>query len=218
MNGHFQKELRKIKNLVLSLGAMVEERVQLVSKAIDTIDGDLAREIIKRDIEVDDMEVDVEEECLRALALYQPVAVDLRFLVAVIKINNDLERIGDEAVNIAQRIEFLSKQNVRGFPFDYTSMVEKSQEMLRKSLDALVNMDLDLAFQVITLDDVVDDMKVDAYNKIKDTMRQYPNQMGHLINILLISRHLERVADHATNIAEEVVYMIEGDIVRHTEL
>ena len=149
MNGHFQKELTKIKNMVLTLGAMVEERVQKVYKANDTLDGNIAMEIIETDFEIDEMEVEVEEECLRALALYQPVAVDLRFLVAVIKINNDLERIGDEAVNVAQRIEFLARQEVKGVPFDYSLMLEKAQDMLRKSLDALVNMDLDLAFTVI---------------------------------------------------------------------
>ena len=216
MNGHFQKELTKIKKMVLSLGAMVEDRVQLVRTAIDTIDGNIAKEIIQRDMEIDEMEVDLEEECLRSLALYQPVATDLRFLVAVIKINNDLERIGDEAVNVAQRIEFLSSQKVTQFPFDYNVMVEKAQGMLQKSLDSLVNMDLDLAIQVLSLDDAVDEMKAAAYDKIKDSMRQHPDQVGNLINMLLISRHLERIADHATNIAEEVIYMIEGDIVRHT--
>lgn len=218
MNGHFQKELTKIKKMVLSLGAMVEDRVQKVYKAIDTLDGNIATDIIKKDFEIDEMEVEVEEECLRALALYQPVAVDLRFLIAVIKINNDLERIGDQAVNVAQRIEFLARREVEDVPFDYSFMVEKAQEMLTKSLDALVNMDLDLAFEVLTLDDAVDDMQGEAYDKMKDAMRRHPDKIGFLINSLLISRHLERLADHATNIAEEVIYMIEGDIVRHSSL
>lgn len=218
MNGHFQKELEKIKKLVLSLGTLVEERVQMANKAIETLDGVLARQIIKKDPEIDQMEVDVEEECLKALALYQPVAVDLRFLIAVIKINNDLERIGDQAVNVAERVEFLAGQKKEAYRFDYTTMVDKAQEMLEKSLDALVNMDLDLAFQVLIMDDEVDDIKREAYDKIKDAMIQHPEDVGYLINMLLISRHLERLADHTTNIAEEVVYMIEGDIVRHHSL
>lgn len=220
MSGHFQKELGRIKQMVLSLGTLVEERVQKINQTIEAQDGDLARQIIKTDYEIDQMEIDVEEECLKALALYQPVAVDLRFLIAVIKINNDLERIGDEAVNIAERVEFLSRQVQVPFQFDYTEMVEKAQEMLKKSLDALVNMDLDLAYQVLTMDDEVDQSNREAYDAIKDAMKQLPegSGMGSLINMIFIARHLERIADHATNISEEVIYMIEGDIVRHGNL
>jgi phosphate transport system protein len=220
MSGHFQKELGRIKQMVLSLGMMVEERAQMVKKAIDTLDGELARQIIGKDYEIDQMEIDVEEECLKALALYQPVAVDLRFLVAVIKINNDLERIGDEAVNIAERVAFLSKQMPVPFPFDYTDMVEKAQEMLKKSLDSLVNMDLNTAYSVLTMDDAVDRNNREAYDAIKDAMKKLPegNGMGCLVNMMFIARHLERIADHATNIAEEVIYMIEGEIVRHGNL
>lgn len=221
MNGHFQKELGRIKQMVLSLGTTIEDRVQQTNVAIDTLNGDIARHIIEKDHEIDQMEIDVEEECLKALALYQPVAVDLRFLIAVIKINNDLERIGDEAVNIAERVEFLSKQIRIPFHFDYTVMVEKAQDMLKKSLDSLVNMDLDLAFQVLTLDDEVDLINHEAYDAIKGAMERLPEGtggMGCLINMLYIARHLERIADHATNIAEEVIYMIEGEIVRHSNL
>jgi len=220
MSGHFQKELAEIKQMVLSLGALVEERVRKIDQVIESQDGALARKIIETDYEIDQMEIDVEEECLKALALYQPVAVDLRFLIAVIKINNDLERIGDEAVNIAERVEFLSRQVQIPFQFDYTEMVEQAQEMLKKSLDALVNMDLDLAYQVLTMDDEVDRNNREAYDAIKDAMKRLPDGrgIGYLINMLFIARHLERIADHATNISEEVIYMIEGDIVRHGNL
>jgi phosphate transport system protein len=149
------------------------------------------------------------------MALHQPVAVDLRFLVAVIKINNDLERIGDQAVNIAERVVTITRQDPPDFVFDYSTMAEKAQTMLKMSLDALVNMDVDLALKVCLMDDEVDDIKVIAYNKIKDVMAQDVENLGYYINLLLISRHLERLADHATNIAEEVIYMIEGEIVRH---
>ncbi|MBW2368483.1 MAG: phosphate signaling complex protein PhoU [Deltaproteobacteria bacterium] len=218
MNTHFQKELDKIKKMLLSLGAAVEQRVQMAGKAITDIDAILAEDIIDRDHEIDTMEMEVEDECLKALALYQPVAVDLRFLIAVIKINNDLERIGDQAVNIAQRVQILAKHDRHIMQFDYTSMAEKAQDMLKKSLDSLVNMDLELAHHVIFLDDEVDSIKHDAYDRIKVAMSKHPTQIGYLINLLLISRHLERLADHATNIAEEVVYMIEGEVVRHTSL
>jgi len=212
---HLQRELDKLKKRILSLGALVEERVHLASRAIENRDVDLAKQIIQSDHEVDEMEVEVEEECLKILALHQPVAIDLRFIVAAIKINNELERIGDQAVNIAQRIITIAKPESTDFYFDYSSMAEKAESMLRKSLDALVTLDLDVAFNVLTLDDEVDDIQNDAYDQIKAAISQRPERVGYLINLLLISRHLERLADHSTNIAEEVIYLIEGEIIRH---
>jgi phosphate transport system protein len=133
----------------------------------------------------------------------------------VIKINNDLERIGDEAVNIAERIQSMAKYPNISFHFDYTEMAEIAAAMLKQSLDALVNLDIDTAFRVITMDDQVDDIQSHAYSQIKQAMREHPKEMTFLLNLYLISRHLERVADHATNISEEVIYLIEGEIVRH---
>jgi phosphate transport system protein len=215
MARHLHRELEKIKKRILSLGALTEERVHRTAEAIHNRDAAVAQKIIESDWEIDEMEVEVEEECLKILALYQPVAVDLRFLVATIKINNDLERIGDEAVNISERVVTMTKRPDPGFVFDYMPMSEKAQSMLKMSLDALVNLDLDLAYKVITLDDDVDAIKEDAYDKIKETIRQKPERVSYLINLLLISRHLERLADHCTNIAEEVIYLIEGEIIRH---
>lgn len=209
------RELDKIKKKILSLGALVEERVRLTSAAVDNRDAAIAQKIIDTDWEIDEMEVDVEEECLKILALHQPVAVDLRFIVTVIKINNDLERIGDQAVNIAERVLTISKRPEMDFVFDYAPMAEKAEAMLKMSLDALVNMDVDTAFKVITLDDEVDAIKTLAYDRIKEAIKNNPGRVGYLINLLLISRHLERLADHATNVAEEVIYLIEGEIVRH---
>ena len=218
MTKHFQRELEKIKKKILSLGAMVEERVRMAIQAIEEFDGEIAKKIILSDHEIDEMEVEVEEECLKVMALHQPVAVDLRFLVAVIKINNDLERIGDQAVNIAQRVKTITKKERFDFVFDYSLMAEKAEAMLRMSLDALVNLDDDLAFKVLLLDDEVDAINKEAYNLIKRAISENPDNVSYLINLLLISRHLERLADHATNIAEEVIYMIEGEIVRHGTL
>lgn len=215
MARYLQRELDKIKKQILSLGAMVEDRVRMAAKAIEERDVSTAQKIIDSDWEIDEMEVEVEEECLKILALHQPVAVDLRFIVTAIKINNDLERIGDQAVNIAERVLNVAKRQDFGFVFDYGTMAEQTEAMLRMSLDALVNLDVDLAFKVITLDDEVDAIKKDAYDRIKKAIRKNPDRVGHLINLLLISRHLERLADHATNIAEEVIYLIEGEIVRH---
>jgi phosphate transport system protein len=209
------RELDQIKKRILSLGAMVEERVRMSLDAVENRDADLARKIIDSDWEVDEVEVEIEEECLKVLALHQPVAVDLRFLIATIKINNDLERIGDQAVNIAERVITVAKQTAPDFIFNYQVMGGKTEDMLKMSLDALVNLDVNLAFKVVTLDDEVDAIKNDAYKKIKSAIKSTPESVGYLINLLLISRHLERLADHATNIAEEVIYLIEGEIVRH---
>ena len=218
MTRHLQRELDQLKKRILSLGAMVEERVRLAMKAIETRDGELAQKIIDEDYEIDEAEIEIEEECLKILALHQPVAVDLRFLSAVIKINNDLERIGDEAVNIAQRVRSIAKRPMLEISFDYSVMAEKTEAMLKKSLDSVVNMDLDLAVNVCVSDDEIDDFQNEAYDEIKQAIKDNPDRVAYLINLLLISRHLERIADHATNIAEEVVYMIEGEIVRHGRL
>ena len=212
---HFSRELEKIKKEILSLGAKVEEQVRMAIQAVETNDAELAKQIIKSDFNIDEMEVEIEEDCLKILALHQPVAVDLRFLIAVIKINNDLERIGDQAVNIAERVDVIAKRDLSEFFFDYTSMGEKVQQMLKMSLDALVNMDYDVAYSVVMRDDEVDQIKGDAYDRIKQAMSKHPDKIGYLINLLLISRHLERLADHTTNIAEEVIYLIEGEIIRH---
>lgn len=215
MAKRFITELNQIKRRILSLGTLVEERVRMAVTAVENKDARGAEEIIEKDYEIDEMEVEIEEECLKVLALHQPVAVDLRFLVTVIKINAELERIGDQAVNIAQRVGVLAKQSTPSFEYDYSSMAEKAEAMLQMSLDALVNLDNDTAFKVLVLDDEVDKIQKDAYDQIKNTMKKHPEQMGYLINLLLVSRHLERLADHATNIAESVIYLIEGEIIRH---
>ena len=216
---HFQRELDKIKKMLLSLGAIVEQRVERIKQAIADRNVDIAKEIIHLDYEIDEMEVEIEEECLKVIALHQPVATDLRFLVAVIKINNDLERIGDQAVNIAQRLVLIAKRPVAPFRFDYSVMADKAEAMLRMSLDSLVNQDIDVAIKVLQMDDDVDNIKDEAYDRIKQALVDgVTTDIGYMINLLLISRHIERLADHATNIAEEVVYMIEGEIVRHGRL
>ena len=215
MAKHLHRELEKLKKRVLSLGALVEERVRMVLKAIESRDAAVAEKIIKMDYEIDEIEVEVEEECLKILALHQPVAVDLRFLIAVIKINNDLERIGDEAANIAQCVHYMAKREKVDVPFEYSVMGEEAQAMLKMSLDALVNLDLDMAFQVLTMDDSVDDKYGEIYDQVKGLILDNSKRVGYMINLFLVARHLERIADHATNIAEEVIYMIEGEIVRH---
>lgn len=218
MTKHFHNELEKIKKMILSLGATVEERVHLAIESILNNQIELAQKVIDTDYEIDALEVEVEEEILKVMALYQPVAVDLRFLVAVLKINNELERIGDQAVNIAQRMKVLAKEPRAEFFFDYSQMADITKSMLKKSLDALVNIDVELAADILKLDDEVDRLRSEAYDIIKRVIAEKPKQAGFLINLLLVSRHLERLADHTTNIAEEVIYMVEGEIVRHGKL
>ncbi|RJQ65350.1 MAG: phosphate transport system regulatory protein PhoU [Desulfobacteraceae bacterium] len=217
MSKHLRRELEKINKKILSLGAMVEERARMAVQAVETRDAGIAQTIIDADWEIDAMEVEIEEECLKVLALHQPVAVDLRFLIATIKINNDLERIGDESVNIAERVVIMAKRPPMKFVFNYAPMAEKVQTMLKMSLDAMVNQDVAQAFKVITMDDEVDVIQTLAYDRIKEAIKVHPDRVAYLINLLLISRHLERVADHSTNIAEEVIYLIEGEIVRHAK-
>lgn len=215
MAANLERELTKIKKLILSLGTMAEHRFKKAIDAISTGDDNTVRFIIESDIEIDNLEVDIEEECLKILALYQPVAVDLRFIVTVIKINNDLERVADEAVNIARRIKSTSGKNLGKYSFDYTRMAELSSLMLKTSLDALVQMDPDMAKSVQSMDNEVNAIRSEAYDAMKMAIINAPEYAGQIVNRYLISRHLERIGDHATNIAEEVIHLIEGRIVRH---
>jgi len=215
MAANLQRELTKIKKLILSLGTMAEHRFKKAIDAITTGDSKVVQFIIDADIEIDELEVDIEEECLKILALYQPVAIDLRFIIAVIKINNDLERVADEAVNIAQRIKTISGKNMGQYNFDYTRMAELAALMLKKSLDALVQMDSEMAESVQTMDREVNAIRDEAYDAMKTAIISAPQHAGQIVNRYLISRHLERIGDHATNIAEEVRHLVEGRIVRH---
>ena len=215
MTMHMQREIEKLKKLVLSLGAEVEENVHKAVQALQARDHALAEKIIAGDAAVDKFEVYLEEECLKILALHQPVAIDLRFVIAVLKINNDLERIGDLAVNIAERATYLATREPVEIPFDFVGMANKTKLMLKKSLDALVNMDSREAWEVCAMDDEVDGINRQMYEQVQEGIRRRPDQMESLIHCLSTSRHLERIADHATNIAEDVIYMVAGEIVRH---
>jgi len=212
---HMEREIERLKKMILSLSAFVEEDVERAVRSVAERDTELAQGVIGADPDIDRTEVDVEEECLKILALHQPVAIDLRFIVAVLKINTDLERIGDLAVNIAERAVFLNAQPEVPTPFDFPGMARKARAMLRRSLDALVTMNAEIAWQVCAADDEVDEINRKMYVQVEDGIRQHPDQIDSLIHMLSISRHLERIADHATNIAEDVIYMIDGDIVRH---
>ena len=215
MSKHLNREVEKLKKMLLALSAIVEESVHRAVVSIERRDEKLARKVIDTDIEIDHIEVDVEEECLKILALHQPVAIDLRFVISLLKINSDLERIGDHAVNIAEHAVFLASQPRVDIPFDMTAMAEKSKAMLKMSLDSLVNLDSALDRKVILADDEVDAMNREMYSRVEEAIRRSPEKIEILIHFLNVSRHLERLADHATNIAEDVIYMIDGEIIRH---
>ena len=197
MTIHLQKAIESLKTQILNLGKMVEQNVHKALQSVETSNVALAQEVIDGDTEVDLVEVEVEEECLKILALHQPVATDLRFIVAVLKINNDLERIGDLAVNIAE---------------------SKIRDMLRKSLEALVNLDEDLAKWVWSADSQVDDINRSVHQQVIKALREHPEDVERLILLLSVSRNLERIGDHSTNIAEDILYMIRGEIVRHSKV
>jgi phosphate transport system protein len=215
MDRHFIREIEDLKKQIVTLGAIAEERVRLAVKSILQRDAKLADQVITGDLEIDQMEVDLEEECLKILALYQPVAIDLRFVIAVLKINSDLERIGDMAVNIAERAEVLAHLEEMELPLDILMMAEKTEKMLKRSIDSLVNLDAKLASDVRAADDEVDDMLSDTFIIIREALSKTPDRADYLLQVLSAARYLERIADHATNIAEDVLYMIEGKIVRH---
>jgi len=212
---HLQKDINSVKNKLLTLSAEVEETVYDAVHALSSHDEKLAAEIIERDNEIDLMEVEVEEDCLKILALHQPVAIDLRYIVAILKINNDLERVGDLASNIAQRALELKNDPVIDIPVDFSTMTEIVKKMLHSSIDSLIQMDVGLGKEVCLLDNEVDDRHKEAFHKISDAIRAHPEYTQTYIRYLSISRYLERIADLATNIAEDVIYLVTGQITRH---
>ncbi len=215
MKNLLQKELGQLEKQLLSLTAVVEENVQMSVKALAERDVPLAERMIKADEEVNRLEVNLEEECLKILALHQPVANDLRMIIAILKINNTLERIADQAVNISERALAVARSPIITCPLNLDGMAKKVISMLEKALDSLVNADLQLAQTVLDLDDEVDDLHSTNYQLFKDYIRQNPAAIDTVLNFLTVSRHLERIADLATNIAEDVIYLNEGRIVRH---
>lgn len=215
MSIHFQRDLAHLRKSILSLGAMVEGAISNAVQALLNRDDKLAQEVIEGDARIDRAEIEVEEECLKILALYQPVAIDLRFIVTVLKMNNDLERMGDHSANIAKRARYLYRHEEVEWPVDVEHMAENVKTMVKKSLDALINSNGELARQVCSMDDVVDKQKGEITKIMRENLIKDPDKRQALLKMLDVPRHLERIADLATNLAEDVVYMIEGSIIRH---
>ncbi|HMT11483.1 MAG TPA: phosphate signaling complex protein PhoU [Ignavibacteria bacterium] len=212
---YWQREIENLKKLILSLGAIVEEQIQRAMLSLERRDTALADEVITRDREVDSLEILIEEECLKILALYQPVAKELRFVVAVLKMNNDLERMGDLASNIAKRARYLSRKEKIELLSDFIEVSGKVQSMVKKSLDSLVNTDVALAKEVLAADDEVDRLTKQMLKRTMNAIEKDPERTKEFFSIRSISKNLERIADSATNIAEDVVYLCSGEIIRH---
>ena len=210
-----QREIDRLKRQILELSAEVEETLVDAVRAVENRDPSLARKAAAGEAATNAHEIDIEEECLKILALHQPVASDLRFIIGVLKINQDLERIGDLAVHIAERATVLSGEAPLAGVFSLNEMSGKAQMMLKKSLDAFVNQNSAAAKAVCAADYEVDLLKKEINRQVLAAIRRQPDRWEAYLQVMHVARHLERIADHATNIAEDLIYMVQGDIVRH---
>jgi phosphate transport system protein len=215
MTRHIERQIDHLKQKILLIGTLVEEAISKAITALINRDVVLAQRVMDCDAEIDRMEVEVEEECLKILALYQPVAADLRFVVAALKMNNDLERMGDLAKNIAKRVGQLARGDQVELPGEIRPMAIKAQQMVNQCLEAVVNGDPVLARHVREQDDAVDEARERIRDQVLRGIQESPGNAENLMRINAVSKHIERLADMATNIAEDVIYMVEGDIVRH---
>jgi phosphate transport system protein len=212
---HLERDLESLKNNILKLGNKVEDSINKAIKALVDRQPELADDVLETDDEIDESEVEIEEDCLKILALHQPVAKDLRFIIAVLKVNNELERMGDQAANIALRARFLAKNDPIDTPINFTEMVETVQDMVHKSLEALVNQDADRAHKVTDMDEDVNEAHRTMFEEIQHTMAENPDTIERAIHTLLVSRYLERMGDLAKNISEDVIFLSEGEVMRH---
>ncbi|MEK6683462.1 MAG: phosphate signaling complex protein PhoU [Nitrospirota bacterium] len=218
MQRHFDEELKTLKEKILRMGAMVEEQIAYAIKALVERDSDRARRVIENDRCVNALDVEIDEDCLRLIALHQPMAGDLRFLTTAMKISTELERMSDLAENISERtIELNEEPQLKPY-IDIPRMAEHAQRMVNESLNAFVNRDSNLARKVCRDDDFIDDLNHQIFRELLSFMIEDPQTTTRAIRISFVSKNLERIADHATNIAELVVYLVEGKIIRHTGL
>jgi phosphate transport system protein len=215
MGKHLQRDLDNLQRRLLGLAASVEEAIHKAITALQGRDAALAEEVIAGDGRIDEEENHVEEECLKILALHQPVAVDLRRIAAAMKINTDLERMADLAEDIAERAQALARKGPIPIPENLQRMTDLTTTMVRQSLDSFVGLDAHQARRVCRLDDEVDRYNKEIIDDLIAAMRRDPAMVEQSMSMFSATRHLERIADHATNIAEEVVYLVEGEIIRH---
>lgn len=215
MSKHLERDLAQLSDRITELGTMVVGSTTKVIKMLQNFDLVLADEILEAEERINELEVDLEEECLKVMALHQPVAIDLRYLIVVLKVNNDLERMGDQVVNVAERIKFLFDKKRVVADLDFNRMGEISSTMVRNAVDALVTKDSKLAAEVMAMDDELDELHARSYKILQKVMEDDPDAIIPAVSYLTVSSNLERLGDLATNIAEDIIFMMEGEVVRH---
>ena len=208
MSIHLQRDLDNLRKDILRLGSLVRESTLKSIELFNTQALSLAEEVNTLELHINELEVEIEENCLKILALHQPVAIDLRFIVVVMKVNNDLERMGDQAVNIAKRVTSLMKEESHTFELPLDAMTDTVQDMVALSLEALVNQDPDLARRVVQIDDLLDDLNTKNYQALRAGVEETPALFSQAMSLATISSNLERIGDLCTNIAEEVIFMV----------
>lgn len=215
MPRHYELELDQLRTLLIRMGSLVEEQIDYAVRALTDGDQRLAQLVMERDKKVDEYDIAVDERCMSIFALNQPVAVDLRLLMAALKINNELERIGDIAVNLAERVGPLAlyPEFVKGTSL--ATMAFAARDMMKSAIDSFVNNDPSLAKKVLELDDFIDQLDRETFERMTKTMREASDLVEPACHILILSRHIERLADHATNIAEDVIFLVNARIIKH---
>jgi len=212
---HFEEQLEALRRRLLEMSALVEAGIYRSVRSLVEKDEGQVSQVLQNEARVNQMEIEIDEMATRLLALQQPMATDLRLITAAIKINNDLERMGDLAVNIAERSLDLIQETLVKPLIDIPHMASVAESMVRKSLDAFVKKDADLARSVLVSDDAVDQLRDDVYRELVTYMEKDPSTIRQCVDLIFVARNLERIADHATNIAEDVVFLVEGVDVRH---
>ena len=215
MPRHFELELDQLRTMLIRMGSLVEEQIDCAVKAITEADVNLARLVMQRDKKVDEYDNSLDEQCLRIFALTQPVAMDLRLLMAALKINNELERIGDIAVNLAERVESLLPYQDFVKSTSLTKMADAAREMVKRAIDSFINNDPALAKRVLESDDFIDNLDRETFNLMVKTMKESPELVEAAAHVVILSRHIERLADHATNISEDVIFLVKARIIKH---
>jgi phosphate transport system protein len=215
MERKFHQELEKLKQDLLGMASLVEQAIADSVKSLVKRNTDLAYRVIEGDQEIDTTEMKIEEQCLRLLALRQPMAVDLRFITSAMKITTDLERMGDQAVNIAHRAVMLNREPLLKPLIDIPRMAQLAQSMVKDSLDAFVNHNPDLALSVCQRDDEVDHLNDQVFRELLTFMLQDPSTVSRALQLIFFAHQLERIADHSTNIAESVIFMVKAQVIKH---
>ena len=212
---HFQEELERLKTRLLEMGGLAEEQVRLAVKGLVDRDRDLIDRVLVSDEPLNKLHIEIDSRCFTLLALHQPMAIDLRAIVSAVKINTDLERVGDLAINIAEAARRYTQHPPVKKLIDIPRMATIAQSMLREALDAFVRQDTEAAQQVLNEDDKLDELKTQIFRELLTYMLQDPHTIEPALDLILVSRHLERIGDHATNIAEDVIFIVLAKDVRH---